>query len=285
MSTTVNTGISGITDITGIFDITGISSFTSSQPAKSRPDECARPHDDGQDPGPGRQQRSGRRSTRRCPKGHCPAAKGWRRLGRFSGAAGTGADRDRGCRGAARRERGSQRPLPKAGGRACRAARRAGQVGCGVVERQGAEDSPQGALVARAPSQRTNLAQRLRGPLPGNLRPVGRPPPHRADEADLPTDPRKDREAHRPYPAGLKQERVMGFWVTTFDDVYANQLRGEELDIDTLADRIRKEGAPTKGELPLLKLARFGGQRTPAGSLRNDANVLSTSGCEGDYDG
>src|SRR5215510_9640104 len=77
----------------------------------------------------------------------------------------------------------------------------------------------------------------------------------------------------------------MGFWVTTFDDVYANQQRGEELDIDMLADRIRKEGAPTKGELPLLMMARLGGQRTPAGSLRNDANVISISGAAGDYDG
>src|SRR5262245_31840046 len=75
----------------------------------------------------------------------------------------------------------------------------------------------------------------------------------------------------------------MGFWVTTFDDVYAKQLRGEELDIDMLADRIRKEGAPTKGELPLLMMARLGGQRTPAGSLRNDANVISISGAAGAY--
>ena len=77
----------------------------------------------------------------------------------------------------------------------------------------------------------------------------------------------------------------MGFWVTIFDDVFANRLRGEELDIDTLADQIRKEGAPTKGELPLLIMARLGGQRTPAGSLRNDANVISISGAAGDYDG
>ena len=40
----------------------------------------------------------------------------------------------------------------------------------------------------------------------------------------------------------------------------------------------------SKGDSPLLKLARFGNLRSRAGSLRNNANVLDISGIEGDYD-
>lgn len=43
--------------------------------------------------------------------------------------------------------------------------------------------------------------------------------------------------------------------------------------------------AKTKAELPWLKLARFGDVKTDKHSLRHDANVLSISGIEADYDG
>lgn len=62
-----------------------------------------------------------------------------------------------------------------------------------------------------------------------------------------------------------------------------------------LAGRILKTTRPAKGQLPWLKLARFGDRRTPettkedgtttGGSLRNNANLLAISGVEGDYDG
>lgn len=42
--------------------------------------------------------------------------------------------------------------------------------------------------------------------------------------------------------------------------------------------------APSKAELPWIKLARFGDKATDRGSLRHDANVLELFGVEGDYD-
>jgi Virulence-associated protein E len=77
----------------------------------------------------------------------------------------------------------------------------------------------------------------------------------------------------------------MKFWVTTFSDVYANSLHGEDFGLDELAELIGNTVAPAKEQLPILKLARFGPGRSAAGSLRHDANVVMVSGCEGDYDG
>jgi hypothetical protein len=52
-----------------------------------------------------------------------------------------------------------------------------------------------------------------------------------------------------------------------------------------LANLIRLTHAPSKNNLPWLKLARFTGERSPHGSLRHDKGVLRLTGCEGDYDG
>lgn len=41
----------------------------------------------------------------------------------------------------------------------------------------------------------------------------------------------------------------------------------------------------SKSDCPLIKMAKFGEQRTANNSLRHDANVLTVSGLEGDYDG
>jgi hypothetical protein len=76
----------------------------------------------------------------------------------------------------------------------------------------------------------------------------------------------------------------MRFWATTFTDVYANTLQGEDFTLDELASLIRNTKAGGKQQLPVLKLARFGSLRSSAGSLRHDANVVAVSGVEGDYD-
>jgi hypothetical protein len=47
---------------------------------------------------------------------------------------------------------------------------------------------------------------------------------------------------------------------------------------------ICQQTAATKEQLPLLKLARFGHIRTTKNSLRQDANVMTLSGIEADYD-
>ncbi|WP_426027688.1 AAA family ATPase [Brevundimonas sp. TWP2-3-4b2] len=51
-----------------------------------------------------------------------------------------------------------------------------------------------------------------------------------------------------------------------------------------LAARIESERAPAKADLPWLKLATFGDLTTIKGALRHDANLVSVTGVEGDYD-
>jgi hypothetical protein len=55
--------------------------------------------------------------------------------------------------------------------------------------------------------------------------------------------------------------------------------------LEALRRLILATEAPTKSQLPWLKLALFGCIKTVRGCLRHDANVLAISGVEGDYDG
>jgi hypothetical protein len=67
---------------------------------------------------------------------------------------------------------------------------------------------------------------------------------------------------------------------------YAAATKHEEaLHLPDLADRIATTTAASKTTLPWLKLARFGDHRTDANSLRHNANVLTITGIEADYDG
>jgi hypothetical protein len=72
--------------------------------------------------------------------------------------------------------------------------------------------------------------------------------------------------------------------VTFFANYSASAKREERIGLEELADLIRRTSADTKDALPWLKLARFGDQRTAAGSLRHNANVLAITGVECDYD-
>ena len=72
--------------------------------------------------------------------------------------------------------------------------------------------------------------------------------------------------------------------VTFFKSYAASEKVEQAVTIEALADRIRKTTAREKKALPWLKLARFGEARTENRSLRHDANVLTISGIEVDYD-
>jgi hypothetical protein len=72
--------------------------------------------------------------------------------------------------------------------------------------------------------------------------------------------------------------------VTFFKDKAARRQYPRTIAADSLAQRIRDVSARTKGELPLLKLARYGDARSDKGSLRHDANVVEITGIEADYD-
>jgi hypothetical protein len=79
--------------------------------------------------------------------------------------------------------------------------------------------------------------------------------------------------------------------VTFFADNFAKTKSEAEISLRDLVERVRTVTAKAKDDLPWLKLARFGDQRTtpkpPAaiGSFRHDANVLAITGLEADYDG
>ncbi|SIQ11291.1 Primase C terminal 2 (PriCT-2) [Aromatoleum tolulyticum] len=74
--------------------------------------------------------------------------------------------------------------------------------------------------------------------------------------------------------------------VSLFPTITADPVECEVSDLAALAQMISQSPPrQSKSELPLLKLARFGTQRTARGSLRHDANVIEVTGIEVDYDG
>jgi hypothetical protein len=83
----------------------------------------------------------------------------------------------------------------------------------------------------------------------------------------------------------LKQASETPVTFTIFKDYGATRKKEHTASLAELREGILKTAAPTKAELPWLKLARFGEKKTKKGSLRNDDNVLEITGIELDYDG
>jgi hypothetical protein len=73
--------------------------------------------------------------------------------------------------------------------------------------------------------------------------------------------------------------------VTFFPDFAAQTKREEALRLHNLAKRIATTTATSKATLPWLKLGTFGDHTTDANCLRHNANVLTITGVEADYDG
>jgi len=72
--------------------------------------------------------------------------------------------------------------------------------------------------------------------------------------------------------------------VTFFQDETAQSLRTAKLTLPLLADRIAAQVADSKTDLPLLKLALFGTQRSDRNSLRTNRNLLEITGIEVEHD-
>jgi hypothetical protein len=72
--------------------------------------------------------------------------------------------------------------------------------------------------------------------------------------------------------------------LTWFKDPKAKTLSADVQSMRQLGGLIGQKRAPTKGALPLIKLATFGDRRSDKGALRHDGNLDSVSGLEGDYD-
>jgi hypothetical protein len=65
-------------------------------------------------------------------------------------------------------------------------------------------------------------------------------------------------------------------WVTTFPGKFATTKHSEFASLRNLQQRLLDSTAPTKEQLPLLKLASFGNRRTGKGlgCLRSDRNLV-----------
>ena len=72
--------------------------------------------------------------------------------------------------------------------------------------------------------------------------------------------------------------------VTFFPDQAAQSLLTADLTLSQLADRIAKQTAASKMELPWLKLAIFGNKRSEKNCLRTNANVVQITGIETEHD-
>ena len=72
--------------------------------------------------------------------------------------------------------------------------------------------------------------------------------------------------------------------ITFFKSFGAHEKKHETLSLHELANRISTTTRARKEWLPWLKLAEFGDIKTEKNSLRHDANVLTVSGVEVDYD-
>jgi putative DNA primase/helicase len=70
--------------------------------------------------------------------------------------------------------------------------------------------------------------------------------------------------------------------ITLFPNVSARTKEDAIWSMDLLDPDLAFAG---KLECPLVKFARFGDERSPAGSLRHDGNVVCITGVEADYDG
>ena len=72
--------------------------------------------------------------------------------------------------------------------------------------------------------------------------------------------------------------------ITFFSNKSATTLTARDMSLGELRELILGTNADIKDDLPWLKLATFGDKRSDKGSLRHDANVVSVSGIEADYD-
>ena len=72
--------------------------------------------------------------------------------------------------------------------------------------------------------------------------------------------------------------------ITFFPDEAAQSLLTADLTLSQLADRIAKQVAASKMELPWLKLAVFGNKRSEKNCLRTNANVVQITGIETEHD-
>ena len=79
---------------------------------------------------------------------------------------------------------------------------------------------------------------------------------------------------------------MMGIGITIFPNTSAQTAQFFDLTESDLAERLADpKSYASKKDCPLIKLGRFGDQRSSKGAIRNDDNLIAVTGAEGDYDG
>lgn len=73
--------------------------------------------------------------------------------------------------------------------------------------------------------------------------------------------------------------------ISFMKDATGSAMTVEQLTLQELAGRIQTTTAKSKDALPLIKMANFGDTKSKNGSLRYNANLLTVTGTEADYDG
>jgi hypothetical protein len=72
--------------------------------------------------------------------------------------------------------------------------------------------------------------------------------------------------------------------LTLFDGIKDTGKRDDSYSLRELSKLVHAREMPSKSELPMMKLGRFGESRGGGRALRNDANLQSFCGVEGDHD-
>jgi hypothetical protein len=72
--------------------------------------------------------------------------------------------------------------------------------------------------------------------------------------------------------------------ITFMKDATGSAMTVEQLTLQELTERIETTTAKSKDALPLIKMANFGDTKSKNGSLRYNANLLTITGVEADYD-
>jgi hypothetical protein len=86
------------------------------------------------------------------------------------------------------------------------------------------------------------------------------------------------------YASDPSKNKMFSFAVTFFTDYAAKTLSTADMTLEELRTLVLETTASEKAQLPWLKLAVFGDQRTDKNCLRHDANVVTVTGVELDYD-
>jgi hypothetical protein len=87
-------------------------------------------------------------------------------------------------------------------------------------------------------------------------------------------------------PLAVPAQELLDLRYTIFKDRFGAAKSTQSTTWPQLVEHLKKPPVfQAKADMPLLKMATFGNERTPKGSRRHDSNLLMVTGVEGDYDG